>query len=63
MLMTFDSHANLFVGRALAIASLTPAAVAKVAAVDLANEHLVVQVAGKAAVVDAAFAAVKVKPE
>ena len=45
------------------IARLTPAAVAKIAAADLDEVHMVVQVAGKPAVVDAAFAAVGVTPE
>jgi zinc protease len=39
------------------IAALTPDAVAKVAAADLAEKHMVVMVRGKAAVVDAALAA------
>lgn len=51
--------------RALAkqIAELTPAQVAKVVAGDLAEEHMVVLVRGKAKVVDATFAAVGATPE
>lgn len=46
-----------------AIGALTPAALAKVAAGDLAQQHMVVQIAGKPEVVDATFAALGVKPE
>ncbi|HWU85849.1 MAG TPA: hypothetical protein VN253_01135, partial [Kofleriaceae bacterium] len=45
------------------IARLSPAQVRAIAAADLAADRMVVQVAGKAAAVDAAFAKVGVTPE
>jgi predicted Zn-dependent peptidase len=45
------------------IARLTPAQVRAIAAADLAADRMVVQVAGKAAAVDAAFARVGATPE
>ncbi|MCE9579251.1 MAG: insulinase family protein [Deltaproteobacteria bacterium] len=48
---------------AIAIGQLTPAAVAKVAAEDLATTHMVVMLAGKPAAIDGAFAALGVTPE
>ncbi len=47
---------------AIAIGQLTPAAVAKVAAADLATRHMVVLLAGKPAAIDGAFTALGVTP-
>ncbi|MCE9579249.1 MAG: insulinase family protein [Deltaproteobacteria bacterium] len=48
---------------ATAIGQLTPAAVAKVAAQDLASLHMVVQIGGKPAIIDGVFAALGATPE
>jgi len=54
----YDSNDEL----AAQIAALTPAAVAAVGAKDLTERHMVVQLEGRTAVIDAAFAAIGVTP-